>query len=392
MKILFFLGSPNPSPRASWTRIGFFADNWSRKGHSVEVLGTFSYKSLGRRGTKKCGKINIFNLIFSMRVDNPLTFILNSLVSFVVSITFLWVRKPNIVIISVPNRDAGIGAMIACKLLGTKYIVDYRDEWEDYALSRASSKVGKLFYSVVRKFTTILYAGSRVVATVTPNLKKTLIKRGLRNVTLLTNGADTRTFKPLNIKKNGEDFIIFYSGSIGGYYRLDIVVKALKRLIDKGLSNINLMIAGTGEIQKLLNLAEKLGLSNHIKYVGVINEKTKLASLMAMANSGIVPYDDNPLWKNSVSAKFYEYCACGLPVIATVHSNSYLQELIEKYKIGITSPPLDEEKLANAIHWLYRNKSFREAAGKRARQLTEEKFDRNKIAEEYLNLIKDVLH
>jgi glycosyltransferase involved in cell wall biosynthesis len=92
-----------------------------------------------------------------------------------------------------------------------------------------------------------------------------------------------------------------------------------------------------------------------------------------------------------VPAKFYEYCACGIPVIATTHNNSHLEELIKKHEIGVTSPPLDEEKLAEAIYWLYKNKSFREAAGIKARRLIEEKFDRNKIAEEYLNLIGKVL-
>jgi len=391
MKILFFLGCPNPFPGAAWTRIGFFADQWSRSGHSIEVLGTFSYKSLKKRGARKFGKVNIFNLIFNMGVNHPLVFILNSLVSFIISIIFLLVRRPDIAIISVPTGDTGIGAMIACKLLGVGYVIDYRDEWEDYAISLANNRAGKLFYSAVRKFTTILYASGRVIAAVTPNSEKALIKRGLRNITLVTNGADIQTFKPLNIRKKGEDFTIFYSGGIGGYYRLDIVVKALKKLVDKGLNNINLVIAGAGEIQKLLNLAEKLGLSNHIKYVGSINEKAKLASLIAMANAGIVPYDDNPLWKNSIPAKFYEYCACGLPIIATVYKDSHLQELIEKYKIGVTSPPLDEEKLADAIYWLYKNRPLREAAGKRARRLIEEKFDRNKIAEEYLNLIEAVL-
>jgi len=388
MKVLFFLGFPNPFPRAAWTRIGFFADQWCRSGHSVEVLGTFSYKSLKKRGARKFGNMNIFNLIFSMGVNHPLVFILNSSVSLIVSIIFLLVRKPDITIISVPTGDTGTGAIMACRLLRFRYVIDYRDEWEDYAISLANSRFEKFFYSAVRKFTTILYAGARVIAAVTPNSERALIKRGLRNVTLITNGADIRTFKPLNIEKKGEDFIIFYSGGIGGYYRLDIVVKALKRLVNKGLSNLNLVIAGAGEIQKLLNLAKKLGLLNNIKYVGSVSDKTKLASLIAMADAGIIPYDANPLWKNSIPAKFYEYCACGLPVIATVYKDSHLQELIEKYKIGVTSPPLDEEKLAEAIHWLYKNKSFREAAGKRARALIEEKFDRNKISEEFLDLVK----
>jgi glycosyltransferase involved in cell wall biosynthesis len=115
-----------------------------------------------------------------------------------------------------------------------------------------------------------------------------------------------------------------------------------------------------------------------------------LAQLIGMADVGMVHYDDNPLWKNSVPAKFYEYCACGLPVIATAHEDSILAEFIREYRIGITSPPMNEEKLAEAIYWMYQNRIFREAAGKRARLLIEEKFDRNKIANDFLNLLKTV--
>jgi len=391
MEVLFFLGFPNPFPGAAWTRIGFFADQWSRSGHSIEILGTFSYTSLKKRGARRFGKVNIFNFIFHIGVNNPLVFILNSLVSFIISIIFLLARRPDVAIISVPTGDTGIGAMMACKLMRVRYVIDYRDEWEDYAISLASSRAGELFYSAVKKLATVLYAGGRTIMVVTPNFEKSLIKRGLRNVRLVPNGADIQTFKPLNIRKTGEDFIIFYSGGIGGYYRLDIVVKALKRLVDKGLNNIRLVIAGAGEIQKILNLAQKLGISSHVKYVGSIHDKAKLASLMAMADAGIIPFDDNPLWKNAIPAKFYEYCACGLPVIATVRTNSHLQDLIEKYEIGVISPPLDEEKLADAIYWLYKNESFREIAGKRARQLIEEKFNRNKIAKECLNLIEAIL-
>jgi len=42
LKILFVLGCPNPFPGAGWTRIGFFAEIWSNKGHKVDVLGAFS--------------------------------------------------------------------------------------------------------------------------------------------------------------------------------------------------------------------------------------------------------------------------------------------------------------------------------------------------------------
>ncbi|MEM2103443.1 MAG: glycosyltransferase family 4 protein [Candidatus Bathyarchaeia archaeon] len=390
MKILFFLGLPNPFPGAGWTRIGFFVDAWSKNGHSIEVLGTFTYKSFSKRGIRKMGNANIFNLIFNMGINHPAIFILNCLVSLITSTLFLSARKPDITMVSVPTGDSGVGVLIACTLTKTKCVIDYRDEWEDYLIGLTNSKISKSFFCIIKKISTGIYAKKLVVA-VTPKTLDALKSRGLYNLKLISNGADTRIFKPSIIKKGNEKFAIFYSGFVGAYYRLDVVVKAVKRLVDKGFNNINLLVAGEGEIKSMLSLAEKLAITDQIKYIGSINDKTKLAKSIAVSDAGIIPYDGNPLWKNSIPAKFYEYCACGIPVIATTHSDSLLAEIIRTHQIGVSSPPLDEEKLAEAILWLYKNKPFREVAGKRARKLIEEKFDRNKIAEEYLSITKQIV-
>ena len=141
----------------------------------------------------------------------------------------------------------------------------------------------------------------------------------------------------------------------------------------------------------MLNLALELGISKNVEYKGAINDKAKLAELIGEADAGLIPYDDNPLWRNSLPAKFYEYCACGIPVIATVYGDSILAKLIKEHEIGLTVLPMNEEKLTEAIYWIYKNGSYRAVAGKRARLLIEEKFDRNQIAKEFLRLVKELL-
>jgi len=128
MKALFILGFANPFAGAGWTRIGFFAEDWAKKGNVVEVLGTFNYTTLHRRGFRKEGRVNIFNLIFNMGLRNSLVFVINSIISFIVSMLFLLSRKPDIVIISVPTGDVGLGALTACELLRAKHVVDCRDK------------------------------------------------------------------------------------------------------------------------------------------------------------------------------------------------------------------------------------------------------------------------
>jgi len=387
LKILFVLGSPNPFPGAAWTRIGFFAKDWSKKGHSVEILGTFSYTTLQKRGVRKIGRVNIFNPIFNMGLLHPLIFTLNSIISFIVSTLFLLDKKPNVTVVSVPTGDVGLGALMACKMLKVKYVVDYRDEWEDYTISLTNHKIEKLFYSIIKRLAISFYAKSQLVAAVTPNFMEALKQRGLNNIKLITNGADAKTFKPLSNGKKNKSFTMFYSGGIGGYYRLDVAVKSMKKLTDKGLNDIKLVIAGAGEIEEVLKLARELGISGEIEYKGVINDKAKLARLIAESDVGLIPYDDNPLWKNPLPAKFYEYCACGLPVVATCYEDSMLAKVILENKIGLISTPLDVEGLAKAIEKMYLDPDVRREVGTRARTFIEQNYDRNRIAEELFDLI-----
>jgi len=392
LKILFVLGFPNPFPGAAWTRMGFFAEDWAKKGNAVEVLGAFTYTTLHKRGFHKEGRVNIFNLIFNMGLRNSLVFIINSIISFIVSMLFLLSRKPYITIISVPTGDVGLGALTACELLRAKHVVDYRDEWEDYTISLANNKIEKRFYSAVKKLLSCLYAKSQLVVAVTPNFVDSLKRRGVVKVKLVPNGADVTVFRQYNknivrrkLGLNDDDFIVVYNGLIGGYYKFEKILTALNKLSQT--KNVKLLMIGGGpDISKALTLSKNLGLHENVLYLGVKNDKKEIAEILSAGDVGIIP----GLYTNGqLPVKFFEYGACGLPIVANISSDSMLTKLIKEYEVGVTAPPDDEEKLAEAIHFICSNESFREIAGKRARLLVEEKFDRNRIAAEFLNLIRE---
>ena len=371
MKVLIILGLSNPSPGAAWTRIESFAENLSKKGHTVEVLGSFSYKHLSDRGIRKQGSFYIFNLIFNIGLDHPLSFTLNVIISFIVSALFFALKKPHLAIVSVPPGDVGFGSLAACNLARIKYVVDYRDEWEDYAISLSNSKIKKVFYQIIKRLSVNLYLKSRIVTVVTPNIICSLRLRGVSNFMHVPNGADVKTFRPLATKKGSEVFKIIHVGGVGGFYRLDIAIRAIKKLRETGVKNVKLIIVGVGEIEKMLDVARELNIEKAVEYKGVIEDKRKLAELIGESDVGLIPYDDNPLWKNALPAKFFEYCACGIPVIATAYDDSLLAKLIRNHEIGLVVPPMDDKKLAEAIHKIYHYPEFRKLAGKRARNLIE---------------------
>jgi len=395
MKVLFFLGFPNPFPGAAWTRIGFFADYFRKKGHKVYVAGIFSPYSLNKAGLICWKGIKIYNICPTFWMESVLSLLFNIFSSFITLPLLLVFLRPDLTIISVPAGEPAVGAYFASRLVGAKVVIDYRDEWEDYRINKSRSKIYRGACRLLKTLMTKIYTKSNLVVAVTRPFAKSLSLRGVKNVRVVPNGADVSVFKPYEKKavrkKLGvreDDFIVAYNGIIGAYYKLDVVIRALKKLEGDLRNKVKLLMVGDGpDLPKLMSMAKNLGLKDNVLYLGVKNNKRELAEILSAADIGVVP---GLYSRGQLPVKVFEYCACGLPVIAAVHNGSLLQELIEKYKIGVTSPPVDEE-LADAIYWLYKNRSFREAAGKRARRLIKEKFDRNKIAEEYLNLIEAVL-
>lgn len=389
--ILFALGFPNPFTGPGWIRVGFLANAWSKMGHEIAVLGTFSYNTLPKKGSKKLGKISIFNLIFNIGINHPVFFIFNSIVSFFISSLFLIAYKPDMVVVSFPAGDVGLGTLLACITLNVRYVVDYRDEWEDYASNKSVNKTERFFYKIIKRITTYLYSKSCLLVTVTSTFLSNLKYRGITNALVIPNGADITVFrqlgksaarKKLNLSENA--FVLVYSGVIGGYYKLEIVIKALAHL-RHSIGYLKFLVVGDGpELSDLKKLSAYLGLNDNFIYLGIKNNPFDIAQILSASDIGVIP---GVYTAGQLSVKFFEYCACGVPVIAVAPDDSIIVKLINEYKVGLSIPSMNEIKLAESIYKIYADTSFRADAGKRARKLVEEKFDRNKSAEEYLELI-----
>jgi glycosyltransferase involved in cell wall biosynthesis len=395
LKALFFLGFANPFPGAGWTRIGFFAKHFKDRGYKVAVVGIFSPKSLKMAGFKSWKGIPIYNVIPTFWAENIFSLAFNVLSSMILAPIIFLILKPKVVVISLPSGEPAVGAYLASKLIRAKIVFDVRDEWEDYIIGKASSKASREAYKLLKTLMTSLYDKAVLVIAVTHPIARSLMLRGVRRVRILPNGADVNVFMPYEkdvirrrLGLKNDEFIIIYEGGVGGYYRLDVVVRAIAKLDDSTRSKIRLLIIGSGDVPSVLKLAEDFELKDNVVYLGVKNDKVELAQIISACDVGIVPYDNNPLWKNHVPAKFYEYCACGIPVIATVYDDSLLASIIKEHEIGLTTPPMNDEKLSEAILWIYQNAQLRSVMGRRARMLIEEKFDRNKIADEFLKLVE----
>ena len=86
--------------------------------------------------------------------------------------------------------------------------------------------------------------------------------------------------------------------------------------------------------------------------------------------------------------KFYEYLACGKPIIATDTSGF---EVIMEKKLGLLVNPKDSMDLSKAVIKLLRDKKLRSDAGKNARKVAVEEYEWREVVKRIDAVCKDTL-
>jgi glycosyltransferase involved in cell wall biosynthesis len=370
---LFVLGFTCPFPGAGWWRVFNFARNFRKQGHICAVLSCFLYNPQSFRSRSfnfptilQNEKISIYNILpFVDWISHPIIMFVNSIFVAVVSFPALLILRPTVIVISIPPADLFPPIFLLSKIMNRKIVIDYRDEFEDYLKPHANHLSS--FYRFYKRFLAALYKRASLVASVTPEVADTLRKRNIGNVMVIHDGVDTRIFQPYDKRKMRSEyclpqkaFVIAFLGNVYTPYRVDIAVRALAKLIKSDPKRKYLLIlAGGGDVKSILDLAGSLGISDSVKYFGIVDNPAEIAKLLSTADCGIIPYDDNPLWQRTYSTKLFEYCSVGLPIIATVHKGSALDNIINLNQIGLSVTPVNIAELASGLKLLVDDKPLR---------------------------------
>jgi len=131
----------------------------------------------------------------------------------------------------------------------------------------------------------------------------------------------------------------------------DILVRAIGEVVNQGLTDLLVLIAGEGEEQiRLEHLIQKLELDNYVKLLGLrhdVMELMKACDLFVM-----------PSRYEGLSLAMIEAMACGLPIIASDARG--LKDCITNEQNGLLFPVDDYKALAERILRLANNKELRD--------------------------------
>ncbi|HAC65691.1 MAG TPA: hypothetical protein DCF68_19705 [Cyanothece sp. UBA12306] len=182
-------------------------------------------------------------------------------------------------------------------------------------------------------------------------------------------GVDTIKWKPENksIKKEGEVFQIITVGRLHASKGHDVLIRAIKRLINAN-HLVQLTIVGAGdETESLQSLVNELDLSGVVKFTGSLSED-EIIELMKQSDAFVLASHAEPL-----GVVYMEAMAMGVPTIGT--NAGGVPEIILPGEDGLLVPPNDEITLAKEIEKLLNNPDEQQKLGHNGRQKIVNKFD-----------------
>lgn len=243
------------------------------------------------------------------------------------------------------------------------------------------------YYSIVLTECSIVTAVSSFVN------KRIEEKTGKKDIRVIPYGVNTDKFNRLegfdasHLKRkyniNENDKIVISVQRLDPRKKVEILILAAKKVIDK-IPNTKFLIIGDGpERDKLEELTKELHLKQNVIFTGRISNED-LQKYYSIADI----FSIHTLHEG-FGIVYIEAMSMGLPIVTTyAHGN---EDIIENGKNGFMVEPNDPDKLAEKIIFLLTNDEIRKDIGRYNRKEAVEKYDWDNIVKRWKELYYEAL-
>jgi glycosyltransferase involved in cell wall biosynthesis len=296
----------------------------------------------------------------------------------------------DLVISTSPHFFSGLAGYGLSRARKAPWVLEIRDIWPDSIVAVGAAKPSPLLTAIARLARWAYHKSDRIVS-VSPGFSEHFSNYGVppAKVTLAANGVEV---KPLAARTDpaavpelaalAGRFIVAYMGTFGMAHGLQTVLDAAELLKDD--PRIGFLLAGSGAERDLLfaRQAER-GLTN----VVLLDQqpRARVAELWSAADASIVHLKDKPVFETVIPTKLLEGMAMAKPILLGVRGQA--QAIVEAADAGVTFPPENAPALADAIVSMAQDPAGSRRLGENGRRYVLANFDRQRMAETYLEAL-----
>ena len=275
-----------------------------------------------------------------------------------------------------PPATVGLPAVVLKALRGMPFVYHIADMWPESVVESGmleGAALRRMVHGLLSVWCRAVYRQARAITVLSPGFKRLLVERGVPGdkIHVIYNWTDETMFHPL--PRDAElarelglagRFNILYAGNLGPLQGLDAVVRAAARV--RSMRAIQVVIVGAGQQEaELRALAQSVGASN-VLFVGR-RPYHEMPRISALADVHLVHLRDLPFFRATIPSKTQVALACARPVLMAVNGDA--ADIVRKAEAGVTCPPEDESRIADAMVTLAESsRDELEAMGQRGRR------------------------
>lgn len=332
-----------------------------------------------------------YNTNFIGRVIGYLSYTFSSLIK------ALFLKKPDIYIVTSPSIFVGITAIIVSKIKRTPFIFEVRDLWPESAVATGVLN-NKFLLNILYWLEYRLYKYSKKIVVLTPAFKENIEKRFpefMGKIEIITNGAD---FSIMGKEHRGIELreklgwnnkkVFTYLGAHGIANDLMQVVEAAKAFKDN--NEVCFVLIGDGMQKKFLKEKTKEYELTNIEFIDSV-PKHEVVDYVNASDVCMAILKKTDTFKTVYPNKVFDYMSCKKPVFVTI--DGITRDLIKTSNCGLYAEPENLEEFQAVVEkFINMSDDELKTLGDNGYSYVKEHFDREKLAERYIDVIKEAVN
>lgn len=275
-------------------------------------------------------------------------------------------------------------------------VFEVRDLWPELPIA-IGALPNPLMRAAARRLERFAYRQSHHIVALSPGMKDGVVKTGFpeERVDVIPNSADLELFDPKTTDASafraahpeiGDAPLVVYAGTLGRINGVDYLPRIAAAAKELG-ARVRFVVAGRGQQEEQVRAgASELGVFNDNFFMLPPLPKRQVPNLLAAADLALSLFIDmKPMWANSAN-KFFDALASGTPV--AINYGGWQADLLRETEAGIVMPPNDPDTAAAQIIEFISNREAVKCAGHAARQLAEDQFDRDQLADRLESVLR----
>ncbi len=377
----------------------------TERGYAVKVITAQpTYEKQSAPSRERYRGIDIVRLWSTTLNKNTVTGKLLNSLSFFLSTTLALLfsrdRSP-LLIVSNPPFLPAVGVILRV-IRGIKFIFLVHDVYPDIAVRLGYLKENSIVVAVWDRVNSAIIRGASRIIVLSNSMKNVIAGKagpadrtdGTRKIVIIHNWADGEFIRPMKRDRNDflqqhglmGKFVVLYSGNLGLFHELEIVVEAARCIDDDAF---RFVFIGEGGKKPLLEQMVKQYQLNNVLFFPY-QEKELLPHSLTAASVSVVTLEEN-IEGLAMPSKLYTIMAAGNPIIGICDTGSDVSNIVNAARCGFTMLHDDRDGIIRILHQLKDDPRLAGELGKNARAYFEYHFTMDLAVDQYSAVI-DAVH